>query len=346
MARILYGVNGEGFGHSTRSIEVIDFLIGQGHQVKVATFGKGYENLRHHFDMVEISGARFVYQENEVKYLKTAVKNLLQTPESLKSLNILDNIVNDFKPQLIISDFEPLTSAVANLKRIPLISFDNEHVLTKTKYDYPKNYKSEHQVAKLITRMMIFRAKAYLVLSFFPCRPLSRKVFILPPLIRSQVMNLKATDGDYIFVYLNNEFSGLLDILKQADAKFVVYGFDCDKQEGNLIFKKFDQIKSSEDLAASKAVIATAGFSLISEALFLGKPYLAMPAHKQFEQFLNGYHLAKLGYGEYYEKLTPEILNNFLDNLEKYKKNLNGGIKSGNQAVFAKLQELIKLYVD
>lgn len=41
-----------------------------------------------------------------------------------------------------------------------------------------------------------------------------------------------------------------------------------------------------QDLASAKAVMATAGFTLISESLQLGKPYLAMPMDGQYEQQL------------------------------------------------------------
>jgi uncharacterized protein (TIGR00661 family) len=44
-------------------------------------------------------------------------------------------------------------------------------------------------------------------------------------------------------------------------------------------------------------VIANSGFSLICEALYLGKPYLAIPVRHQFEQVLNAYYVDKMGYG-------------------------------------------------
>jgi uncharacterized protein (TIGR00661 family) len=49
------------------------------------------------------------------------------------------------------------------------------------------------------------------------------------------------------------------------------------------------------DLARCKGVIATAGFTLITESLHLGKPYLALPMRGQFEQELNALLLAELG---------------------------------------------------
>jgi hypothetical protein len=49
MANILYGVNGEGAGHSTRAKEVIAHLQQRGHAVHVVSFDRGLANLRKDF---------------------------------------------------------------------------------------------------------------------------------------------------------------------------------------------------------------------------------------------------------------------------------------------------------
>ena len=58
MANILYGVNGEGSGHSTRAQEVISHLIAKGHSVHVASFDRGLRNLQEKFEVTEIYGLR------------------------------------------------------------------------------------------------------------------------------------------------------------------------------------------------------------------------------------------------------------------------------------------------
>ena len=45
MARIVYGVSGEGSGHSSRASEIIPFLLDSGHEVKVVSYNRGYNNL-------------------------------------------------------------------------------------------------------------------------------------------------------------------------------------------------------------------------------------------------------------------------------------------------------------
>ena len=52
------------------------------------------------------------------------------------------------------------------------------------------------------------------------------------------------------------------------------------------------------DLAAARAVVSTAGFTLLSEALHLGKPVLAVPNRGFFEQTVNALALVEQGRGE------------------------------------------------
>jgi RNA polymerase sigma factor (sigma-70 family) len=42
---------------------------------------------------------------------------------------------------------------------------------------------------------------------------------------------------------------------------------------------------------------------MISEAIYLKKPIYSTPAHKNFEQILNGFYVEKLGFGEYHDDL-------------------------------------------
>lgn len=77
MANILYGVNGEGSGHSTRAQEVLSHLTASGHTVHVASFDRGLRNLRDHFDVTEIYGLRLAYVNNQVRYRRTLAKNLM-----------------------------------------------------------------------------------------------------------------------------------------------------------------------------------------------------------------------------------------------------------------------------
>jgi UDP:flavonoid glycosyltransferase YjiC (YdhE family) len=95
------------------------------------------------------------------------------------------------------------------------------------------------------------------------------------------------------------------------------------------------------DLAGCKAIIANAGFSLVSEALHLGKPYLAVPVKNQFEQIFNAYYLDQTGYGAWWKELNKERVESFLFNLPQYAETLASYPRQGNTALLAKVDELI-----
>ena len=260
------------------------------------------------------------------------------------SIKKVNKIAGDFKPDIIFSDFEPISGIIANIKNIPLISIDNQHRLTMIEIKYPKKYAISAFAAKIVTRLMIFKARAYLVIDFVESKIINEKAFLFSPILRKEVLEAKTTQGDYILVYLTFQFQDLLDVLKSINKKFIIYGFNEDKEDGNLVFKKASQQGFLEDLAHCEAVVANAGFSLMTESLFLGKPYLALPVAGQFEQVLNAFQLDELGYGKYYDKLNKDKIEDFLKNLDIYRENLKSYKRDDNSKILAKIDELIEKF--
>jgi uncharacterized protein (TIGR00661 family) len=344
MARILYGVAGEGSGHASRAREILQYLIDNGHEVKVVTSGRGYDNLHPDFDIEKIFGFRFDYKRNEIKYIKTLFSNFIKTPENTKSINKVRKLAKTFQPQLILSDFEPISCLVANLKRLPLISIDNQHRLTNTEIDYPKKLEKDVIAAKALIRLFIYNAQVYLVTTFDKAKVKKEKTFLFPPILRQAIRDIEPKNEGRVLVYLTSGFTELAEILKEINEEFIVYGFDKSMQEQNIIFKKASQAGFLSDLAGSKAVIANAGFTLITEALYLSKPYLALPVKSQFEQVYNAYTLEKLGYGKYWEKLDKEKIESFLFNLELYRDKLKQYKREDNSKIFKKIDSLINKY--
>ncbi len=83
----------------------------------------------------------------------------------------------------------------------------------------------------------------------------------------------------------------------------------------------------------------------MSEALHLGKPYLAVPVKGQFEQVFNAYYLDKMNYGVYWDELNRERIESFLFNLDAFRETLANYPRVGNAALLAKLDDLIAEYV-
>jgi uncharacterized protein (TIGR00661 family) len=344
MANILYGVNGEGAGHSTRAKEVLTHLVEKGHKVHVASFDRGLQNLKSQFDVIEIYGFRFAYVNNRVRYHRTIAKNLITVPQAAKSLSRLNDLIDKSGTDLVITDFEPLTCHLGHRRRLPVISIDNQHCLTNAVVSYPREYRRDAAAAKLVTRLMTSRANAYLVISFFTAPIRKRNTFLFPPLLRQEILNATPTDGEHVLVYVTSPAPALAKVLGSVRSRFIAYGFGREGDDGNILYKKPSLDGFFSDLVGARAVIANSGFSLVTEALHLGKPYLAVPVSHQFEQIFNAYWLEKAGYGAYWEDLNKERVESFLFNLPHYREALEQYPRQGNTALLEKLDNLIAGY--
>jgi len=341
VANILYGVNGEGAGHSTRAKEVLTHLAEKGHKLHVASFDRGLANLKPHFDVTEIYGFRLAYVNNRVRYRRTLAKNLITVPQAARSLTRLKHLIDDEEIDLVLTDFEPLTCHIGHRRHLPVISIDNQHCLTNVAVSYPAEYRRDAAAAKIVTKLMTPRARAYLVISFFTAPIRKRNTFLFPPLLRQEILSARPSEADHVLVYVTSPAPALAKLLGSVRARFIAYGFGRAGTQGNITFKKPSLDGFFRDLVTARAIIANSGFSLVTEALHLGKPYLAVPVRHQFEQISNAYWLQQLGYGTWWDQLNRERVDSFLFNLPYYREALASYPRQGNQALLAKLDSLI-----
>ena len=324
--RIFYSICGEGMGHAIRSSVILEHLTKK-YDVYIFSSERAYEFLSEKFDNVfEIGGFNTVYENNVVRTKKTFFKALKANPTNLKEgYNVLYKECKRIKPNIIISDFENYSSMLSKLMNIPLISLDNIHMLTQCEYDYPPHHRADMLTAKAVTKSYILRPKRHIITSFFyPPLKHPHMTALYPPVLREEIMKLTPEEGDHVLVYQTAESSlNLMEELKKLDHKFIVYGFNKDEIDENLTYRAFNEEQIFEDMRTAKAIIVNGGFTMISEAIYLKKPIYSTPAHKNFEQILNGFYVEKLGFGEYHDDLNVEEIENFLNNLETYQENLN-----------------------
>ena len=60
---ILYGVCGEGFGHSSRALVIGKYLEDKGHKVIMLVHGQSYEILKDKFKVFKIHGMHLVFDK-------------------------------------------------------------------------------------------------------------------------------------------------------------------------------------------------------------------------------------------------------------------------------------------
>ena len=289
--RIFYSVCGEGMGHAIRSSVILEHLTKK-YDVYIFSSERAYEFLSNKFDNVfEIGGFNTVYENNVVRTKKTFFKALKANPTNLKEgYNVLYKECKRIKPNIIISDFENYASMLSKLMNIPLISLDNIHMLTQCEYDYPPHHRADMLTAKAVTKSYILRPKRHIITTFFyPPLKHPNMTALYPPVLREEIMKLEPVGGDHVLVYQTAESSiNLMEELKKLDYKFIVYGFNKDDVDENLTYRSFNEKQIFEDMRTAKAIIVNGGFTMISEAIYLKKPIYCTPAHKNFEQILNG----------------------------------------------------------
>jgi len=338
MARIVYGVCGEGHGHALRSQAVIEHLKEAGHELLILASNKAYRVYQDLFDNLhEIHGFKVVYENNEVKSFSSVLDNLSSLPKgAAESIRKIRELFQDFSPQLCITDFEPYTSYLAQNRGIPCLAIDNISIVDKAHIEHNRDY-GDLLVARAIAGFMVPFARDYLIPTFFYPEVTSRRVKLVQPVFRKEIIQAKregrtggngkpgkAEDKGHVLVYQTSDSNtNLLDLLKGVNKRFYIYGFDRDKEEENLHFRPFSQKQMVEDLAKADAVITNGGFTLMSEAIYLGKPVLAEPVGKQFEQHVNSFYLNKLGIGAYTERMSLSVLLFFLSRLEEYRSRLS-----------------------
>ena len=345
MARIIYGVAGQGFGHSMRSRVVIDYLKSCGHEVVILAYSQSYDYLSRFYPVREIAGINLVYKNNTLYYGQTILSELLKFPAGVKSFIHLVEFAREFKPDIIFSDYEPSSSLVANYLKVPLVSIGNHHFITNTHVKFPKEYLSDYLAVKVVTDFVALRARAYLVMAFCPERVRNKKTFLFKPLVQSDVKQLQPQVGESILIYLTSQYREILDVLVKRPEKFIIYGLDEDRVVGNVTLKKFSRENFIRDLSEARALIANAGFSLMSEALYYRKPLLALPLKHQFEQIINAIYLKKCGYGDWVEEVTSEAIEKFLGEIDSFTANLANYDHGDSRDLFNKVDELINLYI-
>jgi uncharacterized protein (TIGR00661 family) len=343
--RILYGVNGEGMGHATRSEVVIGSLLAS-NDVRVVASGAAFRHLRERLPRVdEIFGPTFAMEEGQIRRWATVRQNVQNAAHELPdTVKRWVAEVDEWKPDIAITDFEPLTGIYARRTHTPMIAVDNINMLDRCRHDAEiiGAERQDYMLARAITHSMVPGAVEYIVTTFFK-PPLRRQgTTLVPPIIRPEIVDARPEDGDHLVVYSSGD-PHLLDALRALDLRARVYGMRGGPDEIEVEGKIELRPRSSEDfvesLRTSRGVIAGGGFSLLSEAVYLGKPILALPLRGQFEQTMNARYVQRLGYGLCAETANEEVVREFVERLPEFSSALAGYEQEGNEHTLRTIAE-------
>jgi uncharacterized protein (TIGR00661 family) len=354
MARILYGVAGEGMGHAVRSRVVLEHLS-RSHEVQVVASGRAFEYLkareRAGLQVSRIWGLSIVYRDNAVRGVHTFLENMRGGllggwPRNLRTY--LD-IAEAFEPDVVISDFESWSYLFSRTHGVPCVSLDNNQIVNRCAHSPAMiaGARAEYLVAKAVVKAKLPGCFHYLISTFFYPQVSKPRTSLHPPVLRPEVLAAPPEPGEHLLVYQTSTSHGSLpEVLQGCGRECRVYGLrrdlTADLRDGNLLYRPFDEAAFIDDLRTARAVISGGSFTLMSEALYLHKPMLSVPVRKQFEQILNGRYLQALGYGRVADELDAAALGAFLEALPDFERALARVRQDGNRELLARLDEVIE----
>jgi uncharacterized protein (TIGR00661 family) len=321
MARIIYAVAGEGFGHASRAHLVGQRFLDAGHEVIFAASHRALRYLRPYYGerVKEIFGLTFDYHKGYVDPAGTVWRNLWRLPQGRRHNRALfEQVYEPFAPDLVVTDFEPFSARWARRHRVPFISIDNEHVLILCRLDHrPRDFLHRFN-AGVVVRFHYFGARAYVITNFFRAPLKSPAAVLAPPIVRPAIARLEPSGRGPIVVYATtgtHEDRWRQVLGRFAPQEFYIYGFNKSDRWQNCTFKEASMEGFATDLAAARGVIASAGLSLISECLYLKKKMLLLPLAGQYEQLINARYVEKLGLGVWSKRIEQSVVARFLDQL-------------------------------
>jgi uncharacterized protein (TIGR00661 family) len=337
--KILYGVCGEGMGHAMRSAVVAAHLSRAGHDVRFVTSGNALKYLEARWPgkVTRTLGFGIQMEKNTVRPLRTFLSNAavhtLAPAAHVASFLALGGRNVD----AVISDFDFWSSGYARFFGIPCYAVDNVHFLNRC--DHPRQLVAGDRTAASLmypgVNAMVPDARRYLVTTFAGADIVRDRTTLHYPILRDKILAAPKTEGDHVAVYFNasSDHAAIARALQGVDGKFHFYGapVQVDTQVGNVSLRPFDEDRFIADMASAKAVIGGAGFTLMTEAIYLGKPMLAAPFGGQFEQILNANYLQHLGYGERAYEFTPQSVSTFLGRADGYRQELRNFQHDGNR---------------
>lgn len=334
--KIAYGVFGYGRGHATRALSVLPALCAE-HAVAVFAGGDAYAALSAEFAVRKIPAFGYHYSAGRRSAFLTLARSAGPYLDVLMRgtwARRVEGWLQEFRPDVVISDAEPWTHHAARRLGIPRIGFDHVGIMAYCRVPMSLRDRVLSVRDVMFYHSLTCQPDRVIVSSFYPGQALRRGVMQVGPLLRDVVHRFKATRGDHLLVYFNNGRHQLTAqmrrVLRALRRPVRLYGAPETGSDGSISYLPPCNRQFVEDLAGARAVISTAGNQLVGEALHFGKPLLVIPENS-VEQRMNADAVQRLGIGEQatFEDFSVARVEEFLSREEQFLGNIRRQARDG-----------------
>lgn len=352
----VFVVQGEGRGHLTQAIAMYEMLTANGHHVAAVMIGSSnrreipaFVRERIKVPVILFHSPNFVTDKKNksIQLGKSIYKNLLRWRKFRKSMKLIRETVDTYKPDLLLNFYEPLIGICSLYKKLNtrIISTAHQFTYLHPEFQFPKDgSKTDQYAIRKYTELTAKGSDKLVALSFYPLQQQYYKnIIISPPLLRNEVFEQTVFDGNHLLVYILN--SGYMqDIITWhkvhpevelhcfTDSKTVKGKWRYDE---TLCFHSLDDKTFLHFMANAKALVTTAGFESVCEAMYFGKPVLMVPVKGHYEQWCNARDAANAGAGTYADEFNLDIL---LDYLPYYQNNKESFVEWSRQTKHIMMQ--------
>lgn len=324
--RILFIIQGEGRGHLTQALALCQKLAEEGHQVVGALVGKSPSRQLPIFFKEKLGVPIYTFESpnflptaknKQVKLGYSLVYNFFRLPKYLASIAYIRRMIRQTDADVVVNFYELITGLTYLFCRpkTPLICIAHQYLFLHPDFVFPERNALAIASLRFFTRLTAIGSVKKLALSFRKMREVPvRKIVVVPPLLRKEVLETQPSAGDYLHGYLLN--SGFADEVLRWHAAHptVPLHFFWDKRgaseetiiDSRLTFHALSDTLFLKYMAGSKAYATTAGFESVCEAMYLCKPVLMIPTH--IEQVCNAFDAARSGAGKMSDEFHLDAL--------------------------------------
>jgi uncharacterized protein (TIGR00661 family) len=282
--KIFYAIQATGNGHIARAIELMPYLKQYG-EVDVFLSGSN-SNLNPSLPVKYRSkGVSLFYGNSGGLDYRKILKEFspVRTYREARDLPLE-------RYDIVINDFEPVTSLACRLKKIPSINFGHQASFVSANTPRPK----QKDIAGELVLKQYAPATSYVGLHFKQYDD-----FIFQPIIKEQILYASPDNKGYITVYLSHYSDEVVaDKLKRIkDVRFEVFSKKVKevRVDGNITFLPISNEAFNKSMIYADGIITGAGFETPAEALYMGKKLLCLPIKGQYEQLCNAEAIKQFG---------------------------------------------------
>lgn len=282
--KILYAVQATGNGHISRAMELLPYLEKYG---EVDIFLSGANS-----SLALDAPVKFRSKGISLFYTCRGSLDYGKMIRNISPIRIMKEVreLPVEKYDLVINDFECITSLACANKKVPSVNFGHQASFQSLNTPRPE------KISKVGEWVLKNFAKAthYIGLHFQ-----SYDNFILSPVIKKEISTADPKNQEYITVYLPAYCDTDLRkyFLPLKEHRFEIFSHQKKQtvQEANLTFIPVDKKGFNKSLINCNGIITGGGFETPAEALYLKKKLLSIPIHGQYEQQCNGAALKRIG---------------------------------------------------